>query len=853
MNHATSHRRAALPATIVAVLRNVLFLLVLAALSVAQGCGAPESEQESEQSHEGVARAALTGTITVNAATRYQTMQGWGVDGQPRSWGNTGTNFKSQVLDRLIDDMGSNLFRVEIYKGASDWESTNDDSNPNNYNWTYYDNLYSTNKDFQDFVAYIRYLNSKGITNNIEVAAHGLAPTWMAGSHNGLGGACVTQESGCTGVPANAADEWAEEIVSFIEWSHNRLSPPLQFGYIAPFNETDLCTTEGICLGGDSAAVVSLLSKIVTRMNAFPDLASVKLIAPEAANVGSDSRSQILANPTVAPRIGALAYHIYSPGSAPAENTYNTANPPEWNTEFNGFSAICANSIGWGEAKTHADLLTADLQAGNTVELVWADVDAWHIHQDNFQTFGLFFTSFTSASPPVANNSRCGMGSPPTATQLDGAVYSPNVTYYVTKQFSKFVKPGAQRIDVSSSDSGNGSAVGFLNTDGSVIVAGRNKSTTANQSVTVSIAGLSNAPTSLTQYYTTSSASFVQDPASYALTNNAGTLTSGPIVIPPDSVFTLVTSSVNPTVTLQTPTAGQVFANGPSSVSFTSSATASSGRTITQVGYYEGSTLLCTGTSASSYGCTSTMARGTHSTVTAKATDNTTATGTSAPITFYVQSTPPTVGITGPVASGTYTASGGSALTFSATATAASGLSIARVDFVEGGTVLCTATVAPSYSCTWTVPASGGNHVVVARATDTSNNQASSSSITVAVTGPSVLLGDTTVESADDTTSAGFVDSYQYTATSSGAVTSLNAYLPTTNASTSLQLGLYTEGANKPGTLLGSCSVGTVTNGAWNACTLASGVSVMAGTSYWIAAMTTAGSETLRATTATGT
>src|SRR5258708_437438 len=75
---------------------------------------------------------AATVTISVNGATTYQTITGLGADINPNSWDNG--NLKP-ALDMLIDTAGMKTFRVGL--DMEDWESTNDDSNANNYNWAY--------------------------------------------------------------------------------------------------------------------------------------------------------------------------------------------------------------------------------------------------------------------------------------------------------------------------------------------------------------------------------------------------------------------------------------------------------------------------------------------------------------------------------------------------------------------------------------------------------------------------------------------------------------------------------------------------------------------------------------------
>src|SRR5919204_616210 len=76
--------------------------------------------------------------ITVDGSQQMQTMTALGVNINPNSWDNG--NLKP-ALDMLIDQAGVKSFRVAM--DMIDWESTNDNSDPNNFNWNYYDPIYS--------------------------------------------------------------------------------------------------------------------------------------------------------------------------------------------------------------------------------------------------------------------------------------------------------------------------------------------------------------------------------------------------------------------------------------------------------------------------------------------------------------------------------------------------------------------------------------------------------------------------------------------------------------------------------------------------------------------------------------
>src|SRR5208337_2012416 len=74
--------------------------------------------------------------VTVDGSQVFQTIEGFGVNVNHRSWTN---NELQPVLDAFIDQAGMTLFRV-IWDNT-DWEATNDNTNPNVMNWDYYNQV----------------------------------------------------------------------------------------------------------------------------------------------------------------------------------------------------------------------------------------------------------------------------------------------------------------------------------------------------------------------------------------------------------------------------------------------------------------------------------------------------------------------------------------------------------------------------------------------------------------------------------------------------------------------------------------------------------------------------------------
>ena len=102
----------------------------------------------------------------------------------------------------------------------------------------------------------------------------------------------------------------------------------------------------------------------------------------------------------------------------------------------------------------------------------------------------------------------------------------------------------------------------------------------------------------------------------------------------------------------------------------------------------------------------------------------------------------------------------------------------------------------------------------------------------------SLLLGDSTVESDNDTNKAGQAEAFPYTAPASGTASKIVAYLDASNTASQVVVGIYSDSNGKPSKLLtqGATS-GSVKNGQWNTIDVSS-TKIASGSKYWIAILT---------------
>jgi O-glycosyl hydrolase len=201
--------------------------------------------------------AASAQNTTVDGAKKYQTIHGFGVNINPQSW-NVNPESVKEVIDSLITGMGCTSFRLMF--DDSDWEAINDNDDPNSYNWTYYDAVYSLPR-FTCVWNTIQYLNSKGITD-ITLSPDGAAPGWMGG----------------TKLYQGTEAEYAEMMASMVYYGQKRRSPAIQFSMLSPINETT-------CGGGEAPVMTTdqlgaIFSNIATHF-INDDIKHVTLIGPD--------------------------------------------------------------------------------------------------------------------------------------------------------------------------------------------------------------------------------------------------------------------------------------------------------------------------------------------------------------------------------------------------------------------------------------------------------------------------------------------------------------------------------------------------------------------------------------------
>jgi len=394
-------------------------LLLTAALSfVAAGLQARTDLRET---------GATSGSaaVTIDGARTFQVLDGVGVNINSLSW--RGGEARA-AIDRLADEMGVTLWRVVF--DMEDWEAANDNDDPMVADQAYYRALYS-NAKFQNLWGTLHYLNQRGVASGISISFMGRVPPWM-------GASVIT--------PGNE-DEWVEMMATFVAYA--RGVEHVQFEMLDPLNEPDWDGLEGPKVG--AVQYTRLLHKLATRLDAA-GYGDVRFLGPNTADLGagvSDYIPSLMSDPVVMHRIDHIGLHSYGASTGGADGTIKSSPYPGrnfWMTEFS----------------LPADV--PNLLAGNASALImWDGYDSVYNHA---------ILGGHGDQPP----NDAGNGPAPLSYDGRTGTYAARPEFYQFAALFKYVAPGSQRVQ-SSSTNPDLSITAFVHPgDGRLTLIGRNGS-----------------------------------------------------------------------------------------------------------------------------------------------------------------------------------------------------------------------------------------------------------------------------------------------------------------------------------------------------------------------------------------
>lgn len=399
--------------------------------------------------------------LEIDGATRYQIMDGFGVNINPTWWFN-GEYLDAKVvqpaIDLLLDSLGATIFRVVIEE--IDWEELNDDNDPDNFNWTYYNSIFSGAR-FQGVWETLRYLNKRGITDGLVISFMGAPPaseplaapvlqkSWMGGTDHTI---AISME-----------DELAESIAALLYYM--RFTAGIQFTFVSPMNETDIIAMtksaehpDGIVEGPnipDAIQYVRVVRKLAEKLDAV-GMGDIRFIAPDAGSerLFGDCLDEMVKDPYLMGKLEYWGVHQYGNDAGNYYNKiYRSAYPtrPFWVTETAGIT----NMLG-------------QLDDNATAYVFWDGFDCVYQHgiRNGYGTVApndwVFWLDGEEGKPLIEYVAATGG-------------WIPRKQFYEHAQLMKFVLPGSVRIGTKGEDS-TLSVHAWLNPDGNIIISGRNNS-----------------------------------------------------------------------------------------------------------------------------------------------------------------------------------------------------------------------------------------------------------------------------------------------------------------------------------------------------------------------------------------
>ncbi|MFH6994752.1 RICIN domain-containing protein [Flavobacterium sp. FlaQc-48] len=367
-------------------------------------------------------------TVTINAGTTYQTMDGFGytlTEGSCEVISGMAATQQNQLLNDLynpVTGLNANVVRISI--GASDLSSSS-----YSYNETSGDvNMNNFSLNGPDLTYLVPILKKILLINpNIKIlATPWSAPRWMKTNNSWVGGSLQTQY-------------YAAYARYFVKYFGAMQAQGISIWGITPQNEPENPNNEPSMLM-NSTEQKNFINQQLGPQMATAGYGGIKIIAFDHNCDNTAYPIDVLNNSSY---VDGAAFHLYLGNISAMSTVRNATNKNVYFTEqYTGSGGSFSGDFGW-----HMQ----NVVIGSTNN--WAKtVLEWN----------------------AANNAALGPRTPGGCNTCLGAItvnnstsYTKNVAYYIIGQISKFVKPGALRIS-SSSTNGTIQSAGFKNPDGSI-------------------------------------------------------------------------------------------------------------------------------------------------------------------------------------------------------------------------------------------------------------------------------------------------------------------------------------------------------------------------------------------------
>jgi len=379
-------------------------------------------------------------TVTINAGTTYQTMDGFGytlTEGSCEVISGMAAAQQNQLLNDLYNPttgLNANVVRISI--AASDLSSSS-----YSYNETSGDvNMNNFSLNGPDLTYLIPVIKKILLINpNIKIlATPWSAPRWMKTNNSWIGGSLQTQY-------------YAAYARYFVKYFAAMQAQGISIWGITPQNEPENPNNEPSMLM-NSTEQKNFINQQLGPQMAAAGYGNIKIIAFDHNCDNTAYPIDVLNNSGY---VDGAAFHLYLGNISAMSTVRNATNKNVYFTEqYTGSGGSFSGDFGW-----HMQ----NVVIGSTSN--WAKtVLEWNAANN------------PNLEPRTPGGCNTCLGA---ITVNNSTSYTKNVAYYIIGQISKFVKPGAVRIG-SASTNGSILSVAFKNPDGSIALVVYNSSGSAN-------------------------------------------------------------------------------------------------------------------------------------------------------------------------------------------------------------------------------------------------------------------------------------------------------------------------------------------------------------------------------------
>ncbi len=405
--------------------------------------------------------------LKIDGAEKLQQLDGFGVNINTTWWFNgeyRDASLTEPAIDLLIDSLGATIFRAVIED--IDWEAVNDNNDPNEFNWTYYNKVFSSRR-FKDVWETLGYLNRKGITDGLILSFMGSPPAAppLAPKDKMLSWMGDTDYS----IDPAMEDEFVESLAAMLYYARN--TAKIQFFLVSPMNETDVLSVtksddhpDGIVEGPnipDAVQYTRIVKKLGRKLDAI-GLNDIRFVMPDASDepLATSCMEQMAQDSYIMSKLAHWGVHQYGDSNV---NYWQEVNKPSF-----------SNKSIWVTEMAGIRHLLAQLDDGAKAYMFWDGFDCVYQHARR-NGYGseppndwVFWEGPEIGKPLIAYNAASNS-------------WTPRKTFYQFAQLFKYVEPGATLIGSAVNDSSL-VVCSFLNPNGELVIVGRS---TADQSISL--------------------------------------------------------------------------------------------------------------------------------------------------------------------------------------------------------------------------------------------------------------------------------------------------------------------------------------------------------------------------------